>query len=128
MGIEFKELKMESCDAGKVNFLSIIGKLDKSDYELFVPMLEAGIKRHGKINILLELHDFHGWSAGAAWEDTKFGVRHFNDIENLAIIGDRKWERSLARFAKVFTRAKVRYFEQPDAVAAYDWMNEVSKT
>lgn len=128
MGIEFKALEMESCHAGKANFLSITGKLDKSDYELLVPMLEAGIKRHGKINILLELHDFHGWSAGAAWEDTKFGVRHFNDIEYLAIIGDRKWEKNLARFAKVFTRAKLHYFEQADAVAAYDWINEVSKT
>ena len=127
MGIEFKEIEMESCDAGKMNYLSITGKLDRGDYDLFVPALEEAIERHGKINLLIELRDFHGWSAGAAWEDTKFGVRHFNDIENLVIIGERRWEKNLARFAKVFTRAKVRYFEQEDAVSAYDWMNERSK-
>ena len=124
MSVMIKEVKLESYDSGKINFVSFTGKLAKQDYELFVPALEAGIKIHGKINLLIELHDFKGWTAGAMWEDTKFGVRHFNDIEKLAIVGDKQWEKNLARFAKVFTRAKVRYFDESDLNNAYQWISE----
>ena len=110
MSIELKEIELESLQNGKLNYLLIIGKLDKEDYDIFVPILETAIKTHGKIRLLVELRDFHGWTVGAAWEDTKFGVRHFNHIEKLAFIGDQQWERNLATFAKVFTRAEVRYF------------------
>jgi len=27
---------------------------------------------------------FHGWDAGALWEDIKFDIKHFGDIERLA--------------------------------------------
>jgi len=60
--------------------------------------------------MVVDLVDFHGWTAGGGWEDTKFGVRHFNDIERLAIVGDKTWEKGMAYFCKVFTLAKVRYF------------------
>ncbi|SFI52823.1 hypothetical protein SAMN05428978_10159 [Nitrosomonas sp. Nm34] len=44
--------------------------------------------------MLVELVHFHGSTAGAAWEDTKFAVRQFNDIERLAIVGDKAWEKA----------------------------------
>ena len=123
MSIQFKQLEPTSSDTGRTNYLSLSGKLDKEDYALFVPILEENIEKHGKIDVLIELHDFHGWTAGAAWEDTKFGVRHFNDIRKLAIVGDRKWEKNMARFVKVFTRAKVRYFDQQETEQATEWVN-----
>lgn len=124
MGIEFKQIELDSYINGKVNFLSITGKLEKDDYDLFVPALEASIKNHGRINLLVELIDFHGWTAGALWEDTKFGFHHFNDIDKLGIIGDQKWEENLARFAKVFTTAEVKYFNESKLPEAYRWISE----
>ena len=35
---------------------------------------------------------FQGWDAGAAWEDLKFDLKHFGDIERLAMVGDKKWQ------------------------------------
>ena len=52
------------------------------------------------------MHDFHGWTASAAWEDTKFGVRHFHDIERLAMVGETKWQHGMAIFCKPFTTAQ----------------------
>ena len=125
MSIDIKEIELESYGSGKIHLLRITGKLDKADYELFVPPIEAGIEKHGKVNILIELADFHGWTAGAMWEDTKFGVKHFNDIDKLAVVGDQNWEKNLATFAKVFTRAEVRYFDHADNEAAHRWVAAV---
>lgn len=105
--------------------MKVTGKLGKEDYAFFVPEIEQQIKQYGKVNMLLELENFHGWTAGAAWEDTKFGIRHFNDIDRLAIVGDKSWEKGMAIFAKAFTLAKVRYFdtnEQGQHEVAENWV------
>ena len=102
----------------------LTGKLHKEDYEQFLPEAERLIKEHGKIRILVELHDFHGWSAGALWEDIKFDFKHFNDIERLAIVGESKWHEGMAWFCKPFTTAKVRYFGVDEAVDAREWIRQ----
>jgi hypothetical protein len=107
---------------GKNIEVEITGKLTKEAYEQFVPLTEAAIKEHGKVRILAVLHDFHGWTAGALWEDIKFDLKHFKDIERLAIVGDSKWEAGMATFCKPFTTATIKYFDQKDLAAAREWI------
>jgi hypothetical protein len=106
----------------KILEVKISGKLQKDDYLAFVPEVERLIQLHGKIRVLMEMHDFHGWEMGALWEDIKFDVKHFKDIERLAMIGDKKWEHGMAMFCKPFTTASVRYFDQKDAAQARVWI------
>ncbi len=98
------------------------GKLERNDYEAFVPKVEQMIEEHGKIRVLLILDDFHGWETGALWEDIKFDVKHFNDIERLAIVGDKKWERGMAGFCKPFTTARIKYFDKLEIDQARQWV------
>lgn len=111
-------------DDGRVLEIEIAGKLDRSDYDVFVPRVEQLIERHGKIRMLVTLNDFHGWTAGALWDDVKFDARHFNDIERLAIVGEKKWEQAMAAFCKPFTTATVRYFDAADVATARHWLHE----
>lgn len=106
------------------NILSVkaTGTLTKENYEAFVPKVEALIHQHGKIRVLIEMEDFHGWSAGALWEDLKFDVRHFRDIERLAFVGDKKWEKGMAAFCKPFTTAEIRYFDTAQMNDAKQWI------
>lgn len=101
--------------------IEITGKLTIQDYESFVPEIEMQMK-NGKVRILLELVDFHGWTAGALWEDTKFAAKHFNDIELVAIIGDKFWEKGMAVFCKPFTTATIHYFEFSEIDKARNWI------
>ncbi|MBI1355808.1 MAG: STAS/SEC14 domain-containing protein [Acidobacteria bacterium] len=98
------------------------GKLQAEDYETFVPVVEDLIKQYGSLDLLVNLHDFHGWTAGALWEDIKFDVKHFRDIGKLAIVGETKWEAGMAKFCKPFTTAEVRFFPREDLVAAREWI------
>ena len=70
------------------------------------------------------MRDFHGWDAGALWEDIKWDAKHFNDIERLAIVGEKTWHKLMAGFCKPFTTARVRYFTQEQFVEAHAWLNE----
>jgi len=110
--------------AGKVLILNLSGKLTQEDYAYFTPEVERAVKVHGKVRILVRMHDFHGWSMGALWEDAKFGLHHFSDIEGLALVGETRREAGMAVFCKPFTNATVRYFDESKADEAMAWIHE----
>lgn len=122
MAVTFHEIDFVASTETNVVVLRVSGKLTKEDYEMFVPELEKWIERHGKIRILFDMVDFHGWTLSAAWEDLKLGVRHISHIERIAMIGDKAWEHGMATFCKPFTKAKIRYFDRTEADVGIDWI------
>lgn len=109
---------------GRVVEILVREKLTKEDYETFVPEFDRLVRAHGKVRVLFEMLDFHGWTAGALWEDLKVDLRHFNHIERLAFVGDEKWEKGMSSFCKPFTTAEIRYFDRTDSEAASNWLEE----
>ncbi len=109
---------------GKVLTVQAGGILSREDYRKFVPEFEQMIEKHGKIRVLFDMQDFHGWHAGALWEDLKFDVKHFRDIERVAMIGEKTWEKWMAMFCRPFTTARIRYFDQSQAPEARHWIEE----
>ena len=119
MSIQFNEE-----NDGKVLVIHVSGKLVKTDYEHFVPEVERLVRQHGKLSLLFEMTDFHGWEVGAMWEDLKFGIKHFANIERLAMVGEKKWQHGMATFCKPFTKAAIRYFDHTDVAEARKWLAE----
>ncbi|HZV05431.1 MAG TPA: STAS/SEC14 domain-containing protein [Gemmataceae bacterium] len=109
---------------GKLLRVELSGKLTKEDYQQFVPEVERLIQGGGKLRMLVRMHDFHGWTMGALWEDIKFDLKHFADIERLALVGDRKWEKGMAVFCHPFTRATIHYFDEAQFDEAVRWVTE----
>jgi hypothetical protein len=109
-------------NGGKVLEVAVSGKLTHSDYERFVPAFEHLAKEHGKIRVLFEMTDFRGWEAAALWDDIKFDLKHFADIERLALVGDKKWEKGMSVFCRPFTTATIRYFDRSAIEDARTWL------
>jgi len=123
--IEMKEMSavtLKEMNGGKLLEVHLKGKLGKDDYGQFAPTAERLIRQHGKIRMLVEMHDFHGWTAGAFWEDIKFDARHFNDIERIAMVGETGWQHGMAVFCKPFTSARIRYFDRTAVDEARAWL------
>lgn len=100
------------------------GKLHDEDYKQFVPILEAAIQKNGKIRMLAQFEDFKGWDMHAVWDDTKFATKHCLDVEKVALVGDRTWEKWMAVICKPFTMAKLEYFDAADIDRAWKWLAE----
>lgn len=100
------------------------GKLSHADYQAFLPQLESLIEERGRLSVLLELDDFHGWDLEAAWDDFRFGMAHQGDFERIAIVGQGGLEHWMALMAKPFVEGEVRFFEREDLGAAWDWLCE----
>ncbi len=99
-----------------------IGKLVKEDYAGFVPAFEQVLKERGKLRILFDATELTGWDAGALWQEIKFDVKHFSDIERVAMVGTQKWQQTLEQAAKPFTHAEMRYIDASEIEAARSWL------
>ena len=117
MSILLDERRLKNILAVRVS-----GKLAREDYRRFVPEFERLLRDRGRIRVLLEMVDFHGWEPGALWEDLKFDFRHFAHLDRLAMVGDRRWERAMSIVCKPFTTAKIRYFDRKDIDEARAWL------
>ena len=101
------------------------GKLHDDDYKSFTPLVDAEIAKDGKVNVLAQFHEFKGWDAKALWDDIKFSTTHCTKIERIALVGDKTWEKYMAKVCKPFTLAKVKYFDGADGAAAWAWLQEL---
>lgn len=117
-------MQLKEVSDGKVLEVQVSGKLMHADYEHFVPEFERLQKRHGKLRVLFKMADFHGWEMAALWDDIKFDLKHFADLDRLAMVGDKKWEKWMAGFCRPFTTARIRYFERDQTAAARTWLAE----
>jgi ubiquinone/menaquinone biosynthesis C-methylase UbiE len=117
-------IQLAEKSGGRILEVRISGKLTQKDYRRFVPEFERLTQQHGKIRILFEMEDFHGWKASGLWEDVKFDLKHFADIERLAMVGDRRWQRWMSEFCRPFTTAEIRYFSRSAAGGARAWLEE----
>ncbi len=97
------------------------GKLHDEDYKHFVPAIDAAAGS-GKVRLLAQFHDFHGWDAQALWDDIKFSTTHCTKFEKIAIVGETTWQKWMAVVCKPFTMAKVQYFEASKIDDAWAWL------
>jgi SpoIIAA-like len=100
------------------------GKLHDEDYKKFVPMVDDAIAKSGKVRMLAQFHDFHGWDAKALWDDIKFSTTHCTKIDRIALVGEKTWEKWMATVCKPFTMAKIKYFDATQLEAAKTWVAE----
>lgn len=105
----------------------VSGKLTHEDFQDLVPEVETMVRRHGKIRVLMDMIDFHGWEVTALWDDARFACQHFRDITRIAMVGDHIWESWMSKFCRPFTAAEVRYFDWHDILKARAWVGASEK-
>ena len=109
-------------DKGNVIGFRLSGKLHDEDYKVFVPELEALIEREGKIRMLVQLEDFRGWDLHAAWDDIVFDIKHYDDLERIALVGEPGWNEWMVKLSKPFTASEIMFFPIDEIDAAWDWL------
>jgi hypothetical protein len=102
--------------------LRVTERLTRRDYQRVVPELERRIRQHGRIRVLVDVVELRGADLGALWEDVRFDMRHYDDIERLAVVGEGPWHRWMARLAPPLTAGEVRYFDRARLDAARAWI------
>lgn len=100
------------------------GRITSADYEeTLIPLAEAAIKAHSKVKLLYWCgEDFTGFSAGAAWDDARFGMANMSKFSKLAFVSDVGWLRESVKLFGPLIPAPVQVFGNADIEAAKAWI------
>lgn len=106
---------------GNLIALEITGKINQGDYQFLNPILDKAVKEFGKLNLLMKIQDMEGFTPKAMWEDLK-EVRHLNDFNKIAIVGEKDWKKTFTKITDPLTPAEVKYFDFEEEPVAYEWV------
>lgn len=105
--------------------ISVTGKLSTEDERALIQKADAVIAAQGKINLLVEIHDFKGATAQAIVNDLKWVMHNLRNISRLAVVVDGKimgWLIDLdALFAKLMS-IEEKHFTHAEMDAAWAWL------
>ena len=115
--------KMSDVPLG-IDGLKATGKLSKEDYEqVFEPVVSEAQRENRRLRVLFELGpEFEGFTAGAAWEDAKMGLRYMRLFDACAIVTDLPWIRESTKLARFMMPCPVRVFGNQEREKAIDWL------
>jgi SpoIIAA-like len=110
---------------GVVGF-SATGTVTDEDYKsVLIPAVESALKSGGKIRFLYFLGpDFKNYAAGALWDDTLFGARHYFDFQKIACVTDNETYTTMLRSFGFLMPAAVRAFPVKELEKAKQWLAE----
>ena len=108
----------------RVLVIKATGKLSHEDYEYISPILDSALEtvKHPNVKAFLDATELVGWEPRAAWDDLKLGLRHGNDFDKIAVLGNRSWEKLMTDIGKWFMSGEMRYFENYDE--AVEWLRK----
>jgi SpoIIAA-like len=100
------------------------GTITAQDYrDVLEPAVREKLKRHDKLKLLfLAGPEFDGYSAGAIWDDARFGLSHFTAFSKLALVSDTEWIRRAAKLFGPLMPAEVMVFDVADLDDAKQWI------
>jgi hypothetical protein len=103
---------------------SATGTVTANDYEsVIIPAVDEVFSRQGKVRFLYQLGEkFKGFEAGAAWDDTKLGLRHLTGWERVALVSDVEWIRMAMKVFGLAIPGHLRVFHNAELTEAKRWV------
>lgn len=102
--------------------LEVSGTLTREDYEQVIPEVEKIVSEQGKVRALVELNEFKGWTPVSLVDELRFDVRHRNDIEKVALVGEGRVQEAMAQIASPIFSGEVRFFPKEKMSEAKVWL------
>lgn len=100
------------------------GEVTAEDYRtVLIPAVQAALEGDRKVRFLYVLgDDVTGFSAGAAWQDTKLGVGHYTRWEKVAVVSDNEWLRHSVDVFGHLIPGEVKAFHLDQEADARTWI------
>lgn len=101
-----------------------IGKLSIEDYQMITPIISSALNSEAspRLEILIDITQFDGWTLGAAWNDLIMGVKHSGEINRVAVFGSSYWQKVLSKAGNWLIAGDIRYFD--NRMGAITWIEK----
>jgi hypothetical protein len=108
--------------------IEALGKVTHEDYrDVLIPKAEAAMGKDPVKTLYVLGKDFAGFELEALEDDSAFGLKHWHDFSQIAVVSDHAWLNAVINMFKPFFHGEVRLFRLTDLPAAKDWIASVPK-
>jgi len=109
---------------GNTVTLKVSGKLAQSELAAAQKNAVEVLQKEGKKRVMVVVENFQGWGKGD-WGDLSGQTALDEQIDRMAIVGDKKWEDLALLFVgKGIRHIDIEYFSAADAAKAQAWLAE----
>ena len=107
---------------GKAIGFKLSDEVTENEYKDFIAEIDTIIADQGKIKLLIVVDYPQDFDLKASWDNLVFWIKHIKDIERLAIVGQKEWEKWLELLEKPFIHAEVKYYKKSNTKDAWNWI------
>lgn len=108
--------------SGNVIGYRVAGKLQETDYQTLEMSLNEALQTADAVDLLLEVEELAGVELGAWMDDWRFGRRYHDKIDKLAVVGDRRLSKWLARLSEPLYARDAQHFAESEIEQAWAWL------
>lgn len=107
--------------------LNIIGihvsdTLTEDDFDALVSKLRHKLKAHTTARVFFEVDDVEGWEPEERWEEFGLDIRHVQDVDKVAVVGDDVWDPLMEKVEVLFPTSLIHTYEDDDREEALEWI------
>jgi hypothetical protein len=101
------------------------GEVTGDDYRnVLMPAVEGVLRGGHQVRLLYVLgEEVTGFSAGAAWQDTKLGMGHYSRWDKVAVVSDKEWLRHSVDIFGYLIPGEVKAFTPAEEAQARTWVS-----
>jgi hypothetical protein len=97
--------------------------IDRQTRQLSAMLQRSIAEAGGRVRLLLAIEaEVYGRSPESLFENLKFIKLHADQIDRIAIVGRRSWERTYVGLFGLFSGIETDYFDRSEAVDAVRWL------
>jgi hypothetical protein len=114
----------EILDITKDNVIAFkaTGKIEGTDYEKIIPLMEKTEREGNQIRLFIEIGDIKGITGKGLLKDIVTYFKHIKHIKKVAVVGRNGAGKGWAKVADPFIKAEIRYFPVEEKVVAEEWV------
>lgn len=97
--------------------------VDRQTRQLSAMLQRSIAEAGGRVRLLLAIEaEVYGRSPESLFESLQFIKLHADQIERIAIVGRKSWERTYIGLFGLFSGTEIDYFDRSEAVDAIRWL------
>ena len=116
----YQRLKKSS---GNILGFKIVGGLTKKQKQQISRVLEEKIGKSAKIRLLLVIEPNKTMDAESLLYDLNFTLTFADNIERMALIGNKVWEETWIALFGLFSHIQTKYFGRSEIKIAWEWIH-----
>jgi stage II sporulation SpoAA-like protein len=107
---------------GNILGFKIVGGITKKQKKQICEVVERQIRKSGKIRLFLVIEPRKNMDAESLLFDLNFTLSYADNIERMALIGNKVWEKTWIALFGLFSHIRTQYFDRSEIEGAWKWI------